>query len=121
MSQQVQVTLICDMPPHETDTPADRTVTLGIDGRHYELEVCAKHELQLLKTLGRYAVVARKVPLPGMRLNGLRTSQDRQHSREVRAWALASGHRLPERGRIPLAVLRDYAAAHPPGTLGASP
>src|SRR5215470_14859443 len=75
MSQQVQVTLICDMPPHETDSPADRTVTLGIDGRHYELEVCARHELQLLQTLGRYTMVARRVPLAGMRRNGLRTSQ----------------------------------------------
>ena len=120
MSQQLQVTLICDMSPHETDTPADRTVTLGIDGLHYELEVCAKHELQLLQTLGRYTMAARKVPWPGMRRNSLRTSQDRQHSREVRAWAQASGHQLPERGRIPLAVLRDYAAAHAPGAPGTS-
>jgi hypothetical protein len=120
MSQQVHVTLICDMAPHEADAPADRTVTLGIDGLHYELEVCAKHELQLLRTLGRYTMAARKVPLPGMR-HSLRTTQDRQHSREVRAWALASGHQLPERGRIPLAVLRDYAAAHAPGSPGASP
>lgn len=121
MSQQVQVTLICDMPPHETATPADRTVTLGIDGRQYELEMCAKHELQLLQTLGRYTMAARKVPRPGMGRGSLRTTQDRQHSRDVRAWALASGHRLPERGRIPLAVLRDYAAAHAPGTPAAWP
>jgi Lsr2 len=120
MSQQVQVTLICDMAPHETDTPADRTVTLGIDGLHYELEVCAKHELQLLQALGRYTMAAREVPRPGMR-QSLRTTQDRRHSREVRAWALASGRQLPERGRIPLAVLRDYAAAHAPGTPGVSP
>ena len=66
MSQQQQVTLICDMSPHETATPADRTVTLGIDGRLYELEVCAKHELQLLQTLGRYTMAARKVPRSGM-------------------------------------------------------
>jgi Lsr2 len=121
MSQQEQATLICDMPPHETDTPAGRTVTLGIDGRHYELEVCARHELQLLQTLGRYTMAARQMPRPGLRRNTFRTSQDRQHSREVRAWALASGHQLPERGRIPLAVLRDYAAAHGPQTPGASP
>jgi hypothetical protein len=112
MSQQQQVTLICDMSPHETATPADRTVTLGID----ELEVCAKHKLQLLQTLGRYTMAARKVPRPGMGRSSLRTTQDRQHSRDVRAGALASGHQLPERGRIPLAVLRDYAAAHAPVT-----
>ncbi len=47
MSQQLRVSLICDMSPHETETQADRTVTLGIDGRYYELEMCAKHELQL--------------------------------------------------------------------------
>jgi Lsr2 len=122
MSQQVQVTLVCDMPRHETATPADRTVTIGIDGRHYELEVCARHELQLLQTLGRYTMAARMVP-PGMRRSGLRSTQDRQRSREVRAWAQACGHRLPERGRIPLAVLRDYAAAHAPAGQadGASP
>lgn len=120
MTQQVQVTLICDIPPHETDTPARRTVTLGIDGRYYELELCARHELQLLQTLGRYTTAARKVPRPGMPGNNLRTSQDRRHSREVRAWALASGHKLPERGRIPLAVLRDYAAAHDPQSQDAS-
>jgi hypothetical protein len=65
-------------------------------------------------------MAARKVPLPGMRHGSLRTSQDRQRSREVRAWALASGHQLPERGRIPLSVLRDYAAAHAPETPGVS-
>jgi len=121
MSQHVQVRLICDIPLHETDTLADRTVSLGIDGRHYELEVCAKHELQLLQTLGPYTMVARRVMNPGVRRNNLRTRQDRQHSREVRAWAVARGHQLPERGRIPLAVLRDYAAAHPVESPGASP
>jgi hypothetical protein len=121
MSQQLQVTFICDMPRHETDTQADRTVTLGIDGRHYELEMCAKHELQLLQTLGWYTMAARRVPRPGTLRHSLRTTEDRQHSREVRAWAVASGHQLPERGRMPLAVLRDYAAAHAPATPGASP
>ena len=121
MSQQLQVSLICDMSPHETETQADRTVTLGIDGRYYELEMCAKHELQLLQILGRYTMAARRVPRPGMRRHSLRTTQDRQHSREVRAWAVASGRRLPERGRIPLAVLRDYAAARAPATPGGPP
>ena len=121
MSQQLQVSLICDMSPHETETQADRTVTLGIDGRYYELEMCAKHELQLLQILGRYTMAARTVPRPGMRRHSLRTAQDRQHSREVRAWAVAGGHHLPGRGRIPLVVLRDYAAAHAPATPGGPP
>lgn len=116
MTQQVQVTLICDMPPHEADTPADRTVSIGIDGQHYQLELCAKHELQLLQTLGRYTMAARRVAAPGVRRHNIRTRQDRQFSREVRAWAQASGHQLPDRGRIPLDILRDYAAAHAPGS-----
>jgi hypothetical protein len=116
MSQEIQVSLICDMPPHETDTPADRTVSIGIDGRHFELELCAKHELQLLQTFGRYTMAARRVASPGMRRHTIRTRQDRQFSREVRAWAQASGHQLPDRGRIPLDILRDYAAAHAPGS-----
>src|SRR5262249_42338629 len=121
MSQQLQVTLICDMSPHETATPADRTVTLGIDGGRYELEVCAKHELQLLQTLGRYTMAARKVPRPGMRPNSLRTTQDRHDSRGARAGAVARGHEPPERGRLPPAVLRASAAAHALGTPAASP
>jgi hypothetical protein len=116
MSQKVHITLICDMPPHETDTPADRTVSIGIDGRHYELELCAKHQLQLLQTLGRYTMAARRVASSDMRRHTIRTRQDRQFSREVRAWALASGHQLPDRGRIPLDILRGYAAAHAPGS-----
>jgi hypothetical protein len=116
MSHQVQVTLICDMTPHASDTPADRTVSIGIDGRHYELELCAKHELQLLQTLGRYTMAARRVAAPGMRRHAIRTRQDRQFSREVRAWAQASGHQLPDRGRIPLDILRGYEAAHAPGS-----
>jgi Lsr2 len=116
MSHQVQVTLICDMPPHETDTPADRTVSIGIDGRQYELELCARHEMQLLQTLGRYTMAARRVAPTGMRTHTIRTRQDRQYSREVRAWAQASGRQLPDRGRIPLDILRGYAAAHAPGT-----
>jgi Lsr2 len=116
MSQEIQVTLICDMPPHETDTPADRTVSIGIDGGHYELELCARHELQLLQTLGRYTMAARRAASPGMPRHTVRTRQDRQFSREVRAWAQASGRQLPDRGRIPLDILRDYAAAHAPGS-----
>jgi hypothetical protein len=104
------------MPPHETETPADRTVSIGIDGRHFELELCAKHELQLLQTLGRYTMAARRVASPGMRTHTVRTRQDRQFSRQVRAWAHASGHQLPDRGRIPLDILRGYAAAHAPGS-----
>jgi hypothetical protein len=118
MSQQVQVALICDMPPHETDTPADRTVSIGIDGRQYEIELCAKHELQLLQTFGRYTMAARRVPPQDMREHTVRTRQDRQFSRLVRAWAQASGRQLPDRGRIPLDILRDYAAAHASGGSG---
>jgi len=111
MSQQVQVTLICDVPAHDTETPADRTVSIGLDGQDYELEVCAEHELQLLETARRYVEAARKVGSPSPRRTGLRTRRDRQHSRDIRAWALASGREVPERGRIPHAILRDYAAA----------
>lgn len=112
MSQQIQVTLICDMPPHEAGTPADRTVSIGIDGRNYELDLCAKHQLQLLQALGRYTMAARRVASPGMRGHTIRTRQDRQYSRKVREWALASGRLVPDKGRIPLAILREYAAAH---------
>lgn len=112
MARHIQVTLLCDVRPHETDTPAARTVSIGIDGQRYELEVCAEHERQLLQAVTQYVQAARRVRPPGRRRTYRRTSRDRQQSREVRAWALASGRQVPERGRLPRAVRRDYAAAH---------
>jgi hypothetical protein len=101
------ITLVCDVcPPTQK---AKKTVTFALDGKAYEEELCSRHLKKFSRLIEHYASHARKVRASA---RPRRTRRSRQHSAEVRSWAIANGHKVPPRGRIPEAITAEYDRAH---------
>lgn len=91
------------------------TIQYSLDGRRYEIDLASDNAAKFREILEPYVSVSRKVTGPG------RSRQSRSKSRKpgrghntsaVRTWARENGFTVPDRGRIPYAVLDAYEAAH---------
>ncbi|MDR1824439.1 MAG: Lsr2 family protein [Bifidobacteriaceae bacterium] len=106
MAQRVVVQLIDDLD----QGPATSTVSFGLDGREYTIDLNDKHAAELREALAPYVKVARKA--------GKRTGSAAARSvvsdfdpAAVRAWASSNGIKVSTRGRIPATVVEKYHAA----------
>jgi hypothetical protein len=94
--------------------PAAETVTFGLDGRSFEIDLSEKNAKALRKELAPWVASARRVS--GRRSTSTRTSSNGKAShsvdpKAVRAWAASNGFDVSPRGRIPGEVLEKYLAA----------
>lgn len=118
MAQRVQVILVCDL--HDDETPGTETISFGLDGTTYELDVCDAHAAEIRDGFARYVGVARRGGgRSGGRSSSGRSGSSRRRSRrgggdaaQIREWARSQGLPVPERGRIPADLAEKYAAAH---------
>lgn len=108
MAQKVQVFLVDDLDGGE----AEETVTFGLDGSMYEIDLSAGNAAKLREALGPFVEAARKAPAkPGRGAKkSNRNTPSRERSAEIRAWAKAAGKPVNERGRIPAAIVAEYEA-----------
>lgn len=105
--QRVDVALEDDL----TGGPADETVTFGVDGRIYEIDLNARHAAAFRSQLA--AFVERAQPVRQRRSRAAaRTAASRERSREIRAWAEHHGLAVADHGRLPSNVVREYEQAH---------
>src|SRR4051812_28056194 len=95
---------------------ADRTITFGVDGATYEIDLSKKNAAAFERSLKPYVDAARKVRTArgrsSRRSSGGDSAERRGDLAAIREWARASGHRVSDRGRIPTSVLDAYDAAH---------
>ncbi len=105
MATRTVTELLDDM----TGQLADETVTFGLDGVEYEIDVTKKNAAALRKALTPYKDVARRVG--GRKQNTPKPVATGVDNRAVRAWAASNGIELSERGRIPAHVIEQYQAA----------
>ena len=113
MAQRVQVILVCDL--HEAETPGTETVTFGLDGASYEIDVCEQHAGELRDSFARYVGAARRSAGRSSSGGGRRHRRSRGGNSEaaaIRSWARSQGLKVPERGRIPADLAEKYAAAN---------
>ena len=87
---------------------AAETVTFGLDGVQYEIDVSAENAAALRDAFALYTAHARRI---GRRGHAVRTVATDVDVRAVRAWAASNGVELSERGRIPARVVEQYRAA----------
>ncbi|MFI6578800.1 Lsr2 family protein [Nocardiopsis sp. NPDC050513] len=111
MAQKVQVFLVDDLDGGE----AEETVTFGLDGSVYEIDLSAGNAAKLRDALTPFVDAARKAPAKaagrgGARRTGTRNAPSRERSAEIRAWAKAAGKPVNERGRIPAKIVAEYEA-----------
>ena len=109
MARKVQTFLIDDLDGSE----AERTVLFGLDGTHYEIDLSTAHAKALSTTLARYIDAGRKVTGTARRAghSERKSSGNGATNAEVRAWAIAHGLKVKDRGRIPAAIITQYQEA----------
>lgn len=110
MAQKIHVVLEDDLDGSE----ASETVSFGLDGTTYEIDLNEKNAAALRDALATYVGHGRKVgnaPRRGRKSAGP-ASASGPSAREIRDWARANGHDVPERGRVSGEVREAYEAAH---------
>lgn len=113
MARKVEVKLLDDID----GTPADETVTFGLDGTTYELDLSAKHAKDLRTALEKYVDAGRKVgrgqvvPTSRARRPGDAPARnDRAQNQAIREWAKRKKIELSDRGRIARSIVEQYEA-----------
>jgi nucleoid-associated protein Lsr2 len=113
MARQVITTLIDDLDGKK----ADRTVEFSLDGINYTIDLSEANAGKLRKALDPYISAGTRLGRGPGRIGARRgvpsrTAGSRDENRLIREWALANGHQISERGRIPQSVTDAYRAAH---------
>ena len=111
MAQKVNIVLVDDLDESE----AEETVTFGLDGKEYAIDLSADNARTLRDAMAPYVAHARPVSSRTSR----RTSSSSTKAAaggvspaDIRAWARENGFEVPERGRVSSEVREAYAAAH---------
>ena len=107
MAKTVNVVISDDLD----GSPGAETVSFGIDGHSYEIDLGQKNLARLQKSLQPFIDAGR--PTAHRRAaKPVRSAAPGADRAAVRAWAVAQGLRVSERGRISAEVLSKYEIAH---------
>ena len=114
MAQKVHIVLVDDIDGSE----GTQTVSFGLDGTSYEIDLNDKNADKLRDALAPYVGHGRKVT--GSRGGARRrsgggaakASGGAATPAEIREWARGQGMDVPERGRVSADVRAAYEAAH---------
>lgn len=95
---------------------AVETLTFGLDGATYEIDLNKRNAAALRKALGRYIKAARNSSPPRGTNRRTAPAKSTKAKRsydiaQLREWAGANEVAIPARGRIPQAVVDQYLAA----------
>ena len=107
MAQKVSIVLVDDLD----GTEATETVSFGIDGTNYEIDLNDANASALREAVSGYVGHARKVT-GGSRRTRKSGGSSSSNTKDVRAWAKGQGMEVSERGRISADVQQAYDAAH---------
>lgn len=108
MAQRVQVILEDDVD----SSPADETVTFGLDGVTYEIDLSTANAKRLRDDLASWVGHARRA---GGRKTAARSTARTGRRRDltaVREWARDNGYAVSDRGRVAAEILEAYDKAH---------
>ncbi|MCL2595757.1 MAG: Lsr2 family protein [Promicromonosporaceae bacterium] len=112
MVQKTQIVLIDDIDGGN----ADETVTFGLDGVSYEIDLSAAHAAELREGLARWVAAGRKAGRVATVLpRGTatrRASADRAQLAKIREWARDNDLPVSDRGRISADIMAKFQAAH---------
>ena len=110
MAQQTTVILTDDIDGGK----AVETVSFGLDGKHYEIDLGAKNAKNLRKVVAAYIEAGRKVKtISGTRAVAKKTATPADGDlAAIRAWAHENGIAVAARGRIAASVKEQYLAAN---------
>ncbi|SMD27179.1 histone-like nucleoid-structuring protein Lsr2 [Kibdelosporangium aridum] len=113
MAQKVLVQLIDDLDGTTSDDIT--TVTFGLEGVTYEIDLTEKNAAKLRNQLGDFVDHARRTGgrvKRGTSPKALAPAGNREQTKAIRDWARQNGFELSDRGRIPSNVIEAFEAAH---------
>jgi hypothetical protein len=111
VAQKTVVTLVDDLDGGE----ADETVSFGLDGTTYEIDLSSANAGRLRDALATYVGSARRGSgraSGGGGGRGRAARRSSNNSAAIRAWAREQGLNVNERGRIPGDIVTQYDKAH---------
>ena len=111
VAQKVNIILVDDLDGSD----ATETVSFGLDGTSYEIDLNDGNAAALREALSGYVGHARKVTggaRRGRRTGSAASSSGASNTKDVREWAKSQGMDVSERGRISADVQQAYDAAH---------
>jgi hypothetical protein len=94
--------------------PADETVTFGLDGTMYTIDLTAKNATKLRDALASYVAAGTKLGRGGLisrrasALSGTGPRTDRAMNQAIRQWARSKRLEVSERGRISQDIVDSY-------------
>jgi len=109
MATQTIITITDDL---DQTSEADKTVTFGLEGKTWEIDLSSAHIDELNDALAVYIEHGRPVTSTKVRpTTGRATKADREQTQAIREWGRANGYTVSDRGRIPATLLEAYNAA----------
>ena len=108
MAQKIHIVLEDDLDGSE----ATETVTFGLDGTTYEIDLNDKNAAKLRDALAGYIGHGRKVGSAPRRGRKAAASAGGTSAKEIRDWARSNGYEVPDRGRVSADVRAAYEAAN---------
>ena len=106
--QRNQLVLIDDIDGSE----GAKTVTFGLDGNTYEIELSEANAAALREAIAPYLAVGRPISSTGKARQPRRRAATSNSATEIRAWAQEQGMAVSARGRVPAEIRQAYEAAH---------
>lgn len=109
MAQKVNIVLVDDLDGSE----ATETVSFGLDGTAYEIDLNDGNAATLREALAGYVGHARKVTggKRSRRASAGSTSTGGD-TKAIREWARGRGYEVSDRGRVSAEIREAYNAAH---------
>lgn len=113
MAQKVTVQLVDDLDGTQSDDIS--TVSFGLDGVSYEIDLSEGNAGNLRKALEEFVAHARRT---GGRVKRGTPASDRpgstashEQAQAIREWARRNGYEVSNRGRIPASLIEAFEAA----------
>ena len=115
MARRVTVHMVDDLDESIIEDGNGQTVSFGIDGTTYEIDLTDEHADELRQALARYVEAAHKTgsdrPARARSTGRSRSTKSDVSPQAVREWAKANGIEVSARGRIPQSVIDQFRAA----------
>ena len=108
MARQLVEALVDDLDGSQ----AAETVSFGLDGKSYEIDLSGRNAAALRKKLARYidATRARRASRAKPAARPRKRSAPSYDIAQLREWAAANRIAIPARGRIPQAVVDQFVS-----------
>lgn len=111
MAKVAKIHYVDDLTGEEIESADLRVIRFAVDGEEFQIETTPAGAAEFYEVLEGYTTRATRI---GGRRNRIspRPAVHGMNFSDIRAWAKENGHRVSDRGRVPVAIIEAYNAAH---------